>query len=226
MVKGLRSAHGQRIAECRRTIGAFRSIDHVHATTELPVAAVARLSEADAFASLPMTRRVALWETLALPDQRLPLSTPPQGDTPMLPMMTTGQEIQADYTTLGLSLKGHPLQLIREELTQRKVISAAEVWSRVPGRWVKVAGIVIIRQRPGTAKGVVFETLEDETGIVNLIIMPDVYARYRLAARNASLVQADGYVERHGQVQHVRAWRLLDLSGMLADHSLRSRDFH
>jgi hypothetical protein len=86
--------------------------------------------------------------------------------------MTVGQEIHADYGTTGLSLKGHPGQLIRTELTRRKVIPAAEVWNRPHGRWVSVAGVVIIRQRPGTAKAIVFETLEDETGIVNLIIRP------------------------------------------------------
>jgi len=91
---------------------------------------------------------------------------------------------------------------------------------------VSVAGIVVIRQRPGTAKGIVFETLEDESGTLNLIIKPDIFERYRTAARHATLVQADGYVERQGKVQHVMALRLHDLSHLLADCDLRSRDFH
>ena len=144
----------------------------------------------------------------------------------MLPGMTADQEIYADYEKIGLSLKGHPVELIREELTRRRVIAAAEVWNRPHGRWIKVAGIVIIRQRPGTAKGIVFETLEDETGIVNLIIRPDIYDRYQPIARSASVIQADGYVERQGQVQHVMVKRLHDLSHLIADCALRSRDFH
>jgi error-prone DNA polymerase len=228
MVKGLQAAPAQRIAQRRREHGPFRSIDDFHAATELPVAAVAKLSEADAFTSLPKTRRVALWETLALPEELLPLSGPrdENAPAPALPPMTVGQEIHADYGTTGLSLKGHPVELIRKELTRRKVIPATEVWNRPHGRWVSVAGIVIIRQRPGTAKGIVFETLEDETGIVNLIIRPDVYDRCRNAARNASVLQADGYVERQGQVQHVMAVRLHDLTELVSNCSLRSRDFH
>jgi error-prone DNA polymerase len=227
MIKGLQAAHAQQIVERRGQHGPFRSIDDFHAATELPVSAVAKLSEADAFASLPRSRRVALWETLALPEERGPLAMPPvENAAPALPLMTTGQEIHADYGTTGLSLKGHPVQLIRGELTRRKVIPAAEVWNHPHGRWVSVAGVVIIRQRPGTAKGIVFETLEDETGIVNLIIRPDVYDRCWNAARNASVLQADGYVERQGQVQHVMAVRLHDLTELVSNCSLRSRDFH
>jgi error-prone DNA polymerase len=228
MVKGLQSAPAQRIAQCRRDYGSFASIDQFHRATKLSIAAITRLSEADAFASLAKSRRVALWDTLALPEERQPLAITMAVDTssPSLLPMTLGQEIDADYGTTGLSLKGHPVQLLRMELNKRNVISAAEVWNRPHGSWIKIAGIVTIRQRPGTAKGIVFETIEDETGIVNLIIRPDVYDRYRSAARHASLIQADGYVERHGQVQHVMAMRLHDLSELLANCSLRSRDFH
>jgi error-prone DNA polymerase len=227
MIKGLQAAHAQQIVERRGQHGPFRSIDDFHAATELPVSAVAKLSEADAFAALPRSRRVALWETLALPEERGPLAMPPAENAALaLPLMSLGQEIHADYGTTGLSLKGHPVQLIRTELTRRKVIPAAEVWNRPHGRWVSVAGVVIIRQRPGTAKGIVFETLEDETGIVNLIIRPDVYDRCRNAARSASVLQADGYVERQGQVQHVVAVRLHDLTELVSNCSLRSRDFH
>ena len=145
---------------------------------------------------------------------------------PALPPMTIGQEIYADYGTIGLSLKGHPMQLVRAELHRRKVVPAVEVWNRPHGRWVSVAGIVTIRQRPGTAKGIVFETLEDETGIVNVIIQPHIYETSRSAAKHASLLQVDGYVERHGQVQHGMAVRLHDLSELVAKCTLRSRDFH
>jgi error-prone DNA polymerase len=234
MIKGLAEAHGQKIVQARREPGAYESIDEFHALTELPVAAVSRLSAADAFGSIPKSRRMALGETLALPEERRPLSNPGEKirnrgkkePDPMLPGMSMGEEIQADYASSGLSLKGHPVELFRKELAERKVTPAAEVWNHRHGKWIKVAGLVIIRQRPGTAKGIVFETIEDETGIVNLIIRPDVYAIYRQAARNASMVQADGYVERQGKVLHVMVVRLHDLSQWLSDYTLRSRDFH
>jgi error-prone DNA polymerase len=225
LIKGFHAAHAQQIVERRR--GPFVSVDDFHAATELPVSAIAQLSEADAFVSVPKTRRVALWETLALPDVREPLVTPAKKEIaqPLLPFMTADQEIRADYGTIGLSLKGLPMELVRPELIRRKVTPAAELPNRAHGSWVKVAGVVIIRQRPGTAKGIVFETLEDETGIVNLIIRPDVFERCRSAARHASVLQADGYVERQGQVLHVMAMRLHDLSELAADCALRSRDF-
>lgn len=134
-----------------------------------------------------------------------------------------------DYATTSLSLKRHPVSFAREVLRGRNVITTAELQDadRVPhGRWVKVAGLVLVRQRPGTASGVVFETIEDETGVANLILWSDVYERYRPAARHAGLLQADGYVQREGQVVHVLAKRLFDLSHLLAGYRMESRDFH
>jgi error-prone DNA polymerase len=92
-------------------------------------------------------------------------------------------------------------------------------------QWVHVAGIVLIRQRPGTASGIVFETSEDETGVINLIIRPNIFDRYRRAARHSTLVQADGYVERQGQVIHVMTMQMTDLSWMMSEGNIKSRDF-
>ena len=136
------------------------------------------------------------------------------------------QEVITDYRTAGLSLKGHPVSLIRGVLTSMKVISARMLADMPNGRWVKVAGIVLIRQRPATASGIVFVTLEDETGVTNLIVRPHVYDRYRHAARHAVMIQADGYVERQGQVIHVMAMRLHDLTSLLQGCETKSRDFH
>jgi error-prone DNA polymerase len=111
-------------------------------------------------------------------------------------------------------------------LSSRNILTSAQLMQTPHGRWVKVAGLVLIRQRPGTAAGIVFETLEDETGIVNLIVKPDIYDLYRPAARYAGLLQADGYVQRSGQIVHVMAKRLHDLSNLLHGYELRSRDFH
>ena len=143
--------------------------------------------------------------------------------------MPLGQEVLTDYSTSGLSLKRHPVSLLREELNQKNIITAAELADedRSPhGRWVKVAGLVLIRQRPGTASGVVFVTMEDETGVANLILWPQTYDQYHLAARHAGLLQCDGYVQRQGKVVHVLARRLFDLSDMLKGYEMRSRDFH
>jgi error-prone DNA polymerase len=128
-----------------------------------------------------------------------------------------------------LSLKQHPVWFIREELNRRRVVPAAELLDpehSPHGRWVRVVGLVLLRQRPGTASGVVFETIEDETGTANLILWSHVYDRYRPAARHAALLQAEGYVQREGQVVHVLAKRLFDLSHLLQGYEVRSRDFH
>jgi error-prone DNA polymerase len=232
MVRGFRVAHAQQIVQARDVGGAFASVDAFHERTNLPVSAIERLSEADAFGSLSLGRRQALWASLALPEHRAPLPgvqpalAPGEQLSLFLPPMPLEQEVRTDYHTIGLSLKGHPVGLLRAELTRIKIITAAQLNQRRQGTWVKVAGLVLIRQRPGTAAGIVFETIEDETGIVNLIIKPDIFDRYRPAARHAQMVAADGYVQRQGQVIHVMVKRMHDLQQMIAPHQVRSRDFH
>jgi len=228
MIRGLHKVHAERIVECRRERGGFESIDQLHEVTTLPISAVTKLAEADAFASLARSRRPALWDTLALPDEIAPLKSVAEKETlpAPLPAMTDGQEISADYASIGLSLKGHPLALVRHQLEMMGIIPAANLAGTPSGEWVKVAGLVLVRQRPGTASGIVFVTLEDETGIANLIVRPDVYERYRPAARHAGLLQAEGRVEKQGKVIHVLAARLTDLSWMSIDSEVRSRDFH
>ena len=134
-----------------------------------------------------------------------------------------------DYRTSGLSLKSHPVALLRGDLSKRGMVTAAELADEVRsphGRRVSVAGVVLVRQRPGTASGVVFVTMEDETGVANLILWPQTYDAFRPTARHAVLLQCDGYVQRQGQVVHVLARRLFDLSHLLKGYEQRSRDFH
>ena len=140
--------------------------------------------------------------------------------------MSLGQEVMTDYATTSLSIKKHPIALVRDHLEKLRITPASQIARTPHGKWVKVAGLVLIRQRPGTASGVVFETLEDETGVVNLIIRPDVFDRYRPAARHAGLLQADGYLQRQGQVVLIMAKRLFDLSHLLSGYQFASRDFH
>jgi error-prone DNA polymerase len=240
-VKGMREDHATQLVVVRQQVERFTSIGELHQLTRLPAAAIRRLAEADAFGSMGLTRRQALWQALELHDERAPLHELPDSksgisnskseisDLLFLPPMPLAQEVMTDYATQSLSLKQHPVSFLREELNRRKIIPAAELQDaeRSPhGRWVRVAGLVLLRQRPGTASGVVFETIEDETGTANLILWSHIYDRYRPAARHAALLQAEGYVQSEGQVVHVLAKRLIDLSHLLHGYEVRSRDFH
>ncbi len=226
--KGFRTDHAAIIATARKRISCFTSVARFHRLTGLPVSALRILAEADAFGSLGLSRRDALWQVMKLKDEYYPLFDAFEPDEPWveLPKMPAGQEVFTDYAMAGLSLKRHPVSLVREELASRRIITSADL-AKVPhNSWVKVAGLVLIRQRPGTASGVVFETLEDETGVINLIVHPKIYDQYRPAARHARLLQADGYVQRQGQIVHVLPKRLYDLSDLLGEYQQRSRDFH
>jgi error-prone DNA polymerase len=224
MIRGFSKTHAERIIAARP----FHSVEHLAQTTRLPAHVMRRLAEADAFSSLSLSRRPALWEAMKCDGSVPPLLDSSEAEEPAvtLPAMPISHEVAADYQTAGLSLKRHPLSLIREQLRELKIITAAELGETPHGRRVRVAGLVLIRQRPGTASGIVFATLEDETGVANLIIRPEVYDRYRPAARHATLLQAEGHVQRQGQVIHVMTQRMSDLSELLLEHPVKSRDFH
>jgi error-prone DNA polymerase len=192
--------------------------------------AVKRLAEAGALASLEQNRRSALWQAL---DQTprvedLPLlaglkerdSAPPK-----LPRLTPQEEVFADYQSSGLSLRAHPVSFFRSDLDALKVTPAEGLFDWPHGRSVKVAGIVLMRQRPGTAKGITFVTLEDETGIANLIVHMAVWKQYELAARRATALIATGRLERKDRVVHVIAGRLEDMRSRLDELRHHSRDF-
>jgi error-prone DNA polymerase len=230
LIKGMQITHAGQIVAARK-IGRFQSIEHFHRKTSLSRSTVERLADADAFGSLKQSRRQSLWHTLALPEQRLPLADrmeiqESEQIARLLPPMPLREEVLFDYSVTGLSLKKHPIALVRDELRHQGIITAAELTKIKAGKRVKVAGLVLVRQRPGTASGVVFATIEDETGTVNLIIWPKVFDRFRVAARHASLLQAEGLVQREEQVIHVVAWRLFDLSGLIHGMESHSRDFH
>lgn len=146
-----------------------------------------------------------------------------------LPTMPDHIDVRTDYATIGLSLKRHPVSFAREDLSRLHIATAAEAQdaTRHPdGKLISVCGLVLVRQRPGTASGVVFFTLEDETGIVNLIAWSRVYERYRRAARHATLLQAIGHIQRQGQVLHIVVKKMIDRSPLLPELSQASRDFH
>src|SRR5262249_3590035 len=125
---------------------------------------------------------------------------------------TAGEEVIADYRALHLTLKSHPMALLRDDLARLNMVPSAALGTSRDGMRLAVAGIVLVRQRPGTAKGVIFATLEDETGIANIIIWPDTFARYRKAVLGSRLMGVIGKLQREGQVVHVIAERIVDLS--------------
>ena len=145
---------------------------------------------------------------------------------PSLPSPTEGQDIVADYRRLGLTLRRHPLALLRRQLRARRLATADDVRAAAHGRLVRTAGIVIGRQRPDTASGVVFVTLEDETGASNVIVRREIGERQRRELLGARLLGVYGTVEREGEVVHILAGRLVDLTPMLGALPTRSRDFH
>lgn len=186
------------------------------------IGAAGKLRTADAVGSLGAVN--ATGEVGALdgpPSTAYPIDAEP---AVQLPVMSEMAEVKSDYATTGLSLKQHPVGLVRDELRRRQYIENRTLVTLPQGRWVKVAGLVLIRQRPGTAAGIVFETIEDETGVANLIISPKVFDRDRPAARHASFAGAEGRVERQGTVVHVHVWRMVDLTELL-NCEQPSRDF-
>ncbi len=232
MVKGLRKTDACSVVEAVRRDGAFTSPYALWSTGGVSAVALRTLARADAFRSMGLDRQQALWALQSLHARPLPLldtklvshqTTPTQ--LPDVPPIGT---VQRDYATVGLSLKDHPLSFLRSSLTDAGVITAGEVKDehRSPlGRWVAVAGLVLFRQRPGTAKGIMFMTIEDETARVDLIVRPEVYDRFREGAVFAKTVLVKGRVERRGSVVHVRASSFEDISARFTELPYLSRDF-
>jgi error-prone DNA polymerase len=180
----------------------------------LPRPALQALADADALRSLGLDRRAALWQVRGLDDRHtLPLFA---GDTPRLaqaelPFMTRAEHVIADYQTVQLSLKAHPMSFLRTGLVQDGVVTCAETTGAPDGRKLRVAGVVLVRQRPGTASGVIFATIEDETGIANIVIWNTLQQRYRAAILGAALLLVRGRVQRSPEgVVHVIAEALED----------------
>jgi error-prone DNA polymerase len=193
----------------------------------VPHGLLARLASADAFGSLGLDRRAALWKVLATGED-LPLfaGLDDDDDAPApLPTMALPEQVSADYHALGLSLKAHPIELVRADLNQLGVISSARLRECADKESVRVAGMVLVRQRPPTANGTVFMTLEDETGLINLINWERTWDRYRKIARQAVALVIDGKVQRVDRVINITPTRIEDLSLALRGIKSKSRDF-
>jgi error-prone DNA polymerase len=226
LVGGLTEAGAARIVAARNA-RAFASVPDLAHRAQLDARDLAALADADALASLAGHRHEAVWDVAGI--ERMPALLAGTGfdeAQPALPAPTEGQDIVADYRRLGLTLRRHPLALLRRQLRERRLATAAEIQRAPHGRLVRTAGIVIGRQRPDTASGVVFVTLEDETGATNVIVWRDLGDRQRRELLGSRLLAIYGKVEREGVVVHVLAGRLVDLTPLLGSLPTHSRDFH
>jgi error-prone DNA polymerase len=225
MAKGLSNDAAGRILAARGG-EPFVSIEALWRRSGVPVAALERLSHADAFGSLGLDRRAALWAIKGLSDAPLPLfaaadaresTLTPEVAEPAVSLtpMSLGREVVEDYRSKGLSLRPHPLAFLRGDLDERRIRPCAALRTARDGARITVAGLVLVRQRPGSASGVLFVTLEDETEVANLVIWPALFERQRRVVLQASLVAARGRVQREGEVIHLVAEHLTDLTGLL-----------
>ena len=226
MVNGLTEAGAQRIEEARRT-RPFADVADLAHRAKLDRRDLEALADADALASLAGHRHVAVWDVAGV--EKLPAlldGSRFDESAPLLAEPTEGEDVVADYRRIGLTLRRHPVAILRDELAKRRLSTATDVARTPHGRLARTAGIVTGRQRPDTASGVVFVTLEDETGSTNVIVWRDLGERQRRELLGSRLLAVYGKVEREGDVVHLIAGRLVDLSPLLGDLPTRSRDFH
>ena len=215
IVTGLAAEHAGRILAARAE-RPFRSVEDLWRRSGVPLAALEKLANADAFAGMGLDRRQALWAIRGLGETPLPLfSTLETLETPVhLKALTAGREVVEDYRATQLTLREHPLTFLRGELSRRGMVRCAELGER-DGKWVEVAGIILVRQRPGSAKGVLFITIEDETGVANGILWPDRFEAQRRTVMSAAMVSIKGRVQKEGIVIHVVADLITDLTPLL-----------
>ncbi len=207
-----------RIVEARKR-RPFTTLEDFARDTALPKRALILLADADAFRSLGLDRRAALWAVRRLPDDvPLPLFSAaiareqPDEHTRPLPAMPLSEHVVADYQTIRLSLKGHPMQFLRAQFTRERVLSCRNATALRNGSFTRCAGVILVRQRPGSAKGVVFLTIEDETGIANIVVWSKTMERFRKEVMGARLVLIEGRIQSSEGVVHLVAERLTDRS--------------
>ena len=227
MVKGLAAADAARIVAARMDLE-FESADDMWRRSGVPAASLVELAEADAFRpSLTLERREALWAIKALRDEPLPLFAAAaeraqraiaeqQEPTVELRQMTEGHNVVEDYGHTGLTLRQHPIAFLRQDLAQRSMVTCEEAMSARDGRWVFTAGLVLVRQKPGSAKGVMFLTIEDESGPANVVVWPSLFEKRRRVVLGASMMAINGRIQREGDVVHLVAQQLFDLSADLS----------
>jgi error-prone DNA polymerase len=228
LIKGMKRADAEDLLTARQSQGPFRSLTDLQKRTNLNRSALERLAQAGALQSLVASRRRALWMIRGLaPVDDLFHEVEPTDRDISLPQASPLEEVVSDYQALGFSLRAHPLELARPTLQQRGVASAQELLDSPSGQLVTVAGLVVARQRPATASGVVFLSLEDETGLANAVIWPAVFERFRQILLSHSVLLLRGPLQRVDLVAHVVAQQVAPLNlGAKEPLRLTSRDFH
>jgi error-prone DNA polymerase len=232
MVHGLANADGGMIPIIRAE-QPFASIEDLWRRAGIPVKALKHLAEADAYGSLGVNRRDALWTIEGLSDEVMPLfAAADERDRTIRPEivepevdlvpMTEGREVVEDYRSKGLTLRRHPVSFLRQELSERRIASCEDLHRARDGQRITVAGLVLVRQKPGSAKGVTFMTIEDETDVANLVIWSSVFEKQRRLILSSGMIGCRGRLQREGDVTHLIAEHLIDLSDLL--RSLSDRD--
>lgn len=230
MVKSLSEQGGSRVAAARRQ-RRFESVQDLGRRAALDRGDLEALAAAGALSSLSGNRHLAFWE-VAGTERALPLA--PQGERagsieegrPLLEAPTEGQRIVADYAAVGLTLGRHPMALLRDRLARNRLLTAKDLGCVAHGKIIRTAGIVLMRQRPQSANGVTFLTLEDESGQVNVIVWESVGTQQRRPLLESKLLEIQGELQRQDGITHVIARRLIDRSALLGELVTRSRDFH
>jgi error-prone DNA polymerase len=223
-VKGLSQSAAEMLLSVRQS-GPFTTYADFVRRTGFTSTILGRMASADVFRSLGLTRRSALWQSFE-PTGTEPLFANLVDEAPpALPLLSAAQEVIHDYQAQGLSLRGHPFAPLRPSLTEQRVVTAAELATLEADRCYQVAGLVLSRQRPGTAKGVMFMTIEDETGTANLIVWRHVWERFHRVARRARALVATGLLQRQDGVTHLIVKELKDLTTAIANLGQGSRDF-
>lgn len=218
VVAGLSNEHGAAIVAARGD-RPFAGIEDAWRRSGVPLAALERIARADGFHALGIDRRRALWTIRGLGEAPLPLfaaldALAGEPDVSLDPL-TAGREVVEDYRATQLSLRAHPLSFLRDELTRRRMTRCGDLRRMKDGTRLELAGIVLVRQKPGSAKGVLFITLEDETGIANIILWPDRFEANRRTVMSSAMLGVTGRMQREGEVIHVIADTLADLTPML-----------
>jgi error-prone DNA polymerase len=229
-IKGIKLEDAKWIVACRglkEGASRYNSVEQLTKRTGLGKRSLELLAKADAFASIALSRRQALWSAKAFDNHPLPLLAYIQNpdDDVTLPNMSELEHVTQDYHSLSFSLRRHPIGFLREKLSRMGYMHNNALRALPHKTRVKIAGLVIIRQRPGTAKGVIFQTLEDETGFANIVIWPSVFEQFRYETLTAPILSIEGVLERKDNVAHVIAQKLIDISGQLHELSMSSRDF-
>jgi error-prone DNA polymerase len=226
LIKGLPQAAAERIMAARAQ-APFSDVDDLTRRAALSRRELEALAAGNALASISGHRRQAWWAVTA--QQRAPelLRDAPMSEAPLaLPEASEGREIVDDYASLGLTLNRHPLALLRAKLAHMRFKTAADLAEIRNGRFVRACGIVTVRQRPGTANGTIFVSIEDETGAINVIVWPGLVEKQRKVLLGASLLGVHGVWQMEGDVRHLVAQRLEDHSALLGRLAAPSRDFH